>query len=114
MGDLFINQIFHMLPATNTQNRLEKKPLLYIYDNFKVKSFATNPVKPTTVEQSIARLINALINGLNENTYLPSLILVIPDWDIIQGIRSVSYGIANIFEKIIKWEIRALDQAIRT
>ena len=112
IGDLFVSQVFHALPYRNTQNRLAKKGPLYVYDNFTVKCFSTNPL--SKIKEAHAHLVNSLIHGLNKNKYLPRLIIILPDWDIVKYVGEVSFGIFLILEKMLSWTVEAMYRAIET
>ena len=101
-----MSQIFYTLPARNTQNRLAKKKPLFLYDNFNIKCYSTHPL--STIQSAAARLVNSLVHGLNENKRLPRIILILPDWDIVQNIGEILFGIFDIFEQLMKWVIKAM------
>ena len=53
----------------------------YVYDYFNIRCF---PSKPASTNASIpARLVNCLIKATNEIEKLPRIIVVIPDWNIL-------------------------------
>ena len=98
----------------NTENRLANKDLLYVYDQYNVRSYSTHPIKPMRIDEPLARLVNALIHGLNENRgHLPKTIMITPDWDIVKGLIEVKYGVGEILEGIIEWVIDKADKAIQ-
>ena len=103
---MFISQVFHALSARNMQNRSAHKKQLYLYDNYNVKCYSTNPL--SKIKETPARLVNALAHGLNENQWLPRLIIITPDGDVVQYIGEISYGIYEIIEKLMKWVISAM------
>ena len=117
MGDVFVSDIYYELPAKNTANRSAGEKQLYLFENYIVKGYSTNPLAPT--RQTVpARLLNALINGLNDNTYLPRLIIIALDWDIVQYVASaklkVKYGHFAIYEILMKSVITGMNRAIDT
>ena len=112
IGDLFVSQVFHTLPSRNVQNRLAHKKSLFLYDNFTVKCFSTNPL--SKIKEAPARLVNSLAHAINENRYLPRLILILPDWDMIKHIGQVTYGIYEILERLIKWVINTMIRMVDT
>ena len=70
IGDLFVSEVYHELPAQNQENRSANTKQLYIYRNYNVKCFSAHPLTPPKANP-IARLVNALVNAVNENRYLP-------------------------------------------
>ena len=104
-----------MLPSQNMQNRLAKKKPMFVFDNFNVKSYSSHPIKPTKIIQPAARLVNAVIHGLNENrSHLPKIIVMIPDWDLVQNMCKITFGITIVLEIVIGWLVKAIDKAIQT
>ena len=112
IGDLYISEIFHELLSKNRSNRLAKLDPLYVYANYNVKCYSSNPLSHK--KEAPARLVNALVNAINDNTYLPRLIIVAPDWDIVRHIGEVSFGIFTIFEKLMKWVVNTMNRAVDT
>ena len=110
VGDLFVSQIFQELPAKYSANRLAKLPPLYIYGNYTVKAYSTNPL--TVKYGAIVRLVNALINGINANKYLPRIIIIAPDWDIVNQIKGRT-GATDIFT-VMEWVVTSMNRAIET
>ena len=115
VGDQFINQIYYTLPATNAKKRLDNKKQLYLFNQYNIKSYSTHPIKPTPICQSIARVVNVVIHGLNENRkFLPKLILMVVDWDIVKGLPQMESGIGIVLKIILNWMIKAIDRAVQT
>ena len=85
-----------------------KKLFLHQYYNFEI--FYLNPLSPTS--PAIAQLFNALVKGLNVSPYLPELVVMIIDKDIIESINRFDYSIHNIIESNIHWLIKQIARAI--
>ena len=115
VGDQFINQIYYMLPAQNTQNRLAKKNPMFVFDNYTVRSYSSHPLKPTKIMQPAARLVNVVIHGLNENRdHLPAIIIMVPDWDLLKNLSKITFGITIVMEIVIGWVVKAINKAVQT
>ena len=127
MGDKFINEIYYALQQANLDSVKRDKSKLYIYDNYTIKCFSLHPM--SKVKEPPARLLNALIHGLNEQkdtctnnkehcltkptaAFLPRHIFVIPDWDIVKHIGHYKYGVSIIAEKILHWLVSNMSRAI--
>ena len=127
MGDKFINEIYYALQQANQDSVKRDKSKLYIYDNYNVKCFSSHPMSKVT--EAPARLLNALIHGLNEQkdtflnnkdrcltnptvVILPRHIFVIPYWDIVKHIGHYKYSVSIIAEKILHWLVSNMSQAI--
>ena len=85
----------------------------YIYANYNVKCYSTNPLTPTK-KNAPARIVNALINAINDNKYLPRLIVIIPYWDIVNFVGPARFGIFDILESLMRWIVTAMNTAIDT
>ena len=88
-----------------------------MYDQFNIRCFAPNPL--SNVREVPARLVNALIHGLNEKPdtsqfipFLPRHILVVPDWDIVKYIGHYKYGVTKMTTKVITWIIDNMVQEV--
>ena len=64
IGDIFVNDNFHVFPtiATRAQKNNKRKP--YLYDNYNVKCYTTNSQSQTT--QVPARIVNSVIKVLKD------------------------------------------------
>ena len=113
IGDLFVSEIYHELPAQNQENRSANAKQLYIYRNYNVKCFSTHLLAPPKANP-VARLVNALVNAVNENRYLPRLIVIIPDRDIVKQVQDVDVGVFTVLEHLIKWTIVMMNRGINT
>ena len=91
IGDAFVNDIYHELQNLQ-ESRKRHKQSLYIYQEFNVKCFTTNPL--ANIKNVAVRLLNAFIKALNDNNKLPKYVVFIPDWDLISYI--------NYFESDVK------------
>ena len=101
-----------------TSAGMEKKKPPFVYKYFNVSTFTTNPL--SDMEDVLARLINCFIKELNDNIYLPSLLVMIPDHDLLNYVanyfsndtRLDSTDLRNAFGKAIQWLASQLDRAI--
>ena len=64
VGDQFVNDIYYALQEANQDKVKGDGSKLYIYDSYNVKCFSSHPL--SKAKEALARLLNALIHGLNE------------------------------------------------
>ena len=112
VGDLFISQIFYALPAKNSERKLKDKSPLYIYERFNIKCYSTNLLN-TNIDDAPARLVNSLVNGLNANTYLPCIVIIIPDWDIAKFFADQEIATNKVLTKSTKWMVKAMSRSVQ-
>ena len=126
LGDTFVNDNFHALPALNRQTKIDTKAALFIYQQFNVRCFNANPT--SQVKTTTARIANCLIKALNDknvddkegnklveqsfNHFLPRIIVVVPDWDIIKFLDHDDYSVDEVFGNAIRWMIDAMIEAV--
>ena len=89
----------------------DNKQKLYMYDYFNVTAFTPNPL---SINRSpMARIYNALAQGLNEATKLPRVILMIIQDDLLNAINYTigrkSHAIGTCWDWLIKNIERAID-----
>ena len=101
LGDKFVNEIFHALPGIKTEAITSKSKIPYVYETYNVFCFAANPL--SHVRNALARLTNALIKALNDHNQLPRFILVVPNNDLLEYIRSYKGGITTLTGVAINW-----------
>ena len=111
VGDSFVNDIYYVLPAINSKAKAEDIQGPFIYDQFNVRCFTSNPVNTKPV---MVKLVNCLIKALNELEKLPKIIAVIPDWDILKDIDYCSYGVVEMITKVLQWIIREMSRAVKS
>ena len=87
-------------------DRKAKKSTLYMMDCYNTKIF--HP-KNKMVEESVARIHNALTEGLNANQILPKFIIVIIDKDIIEDLNIFDYGAHKGLALHIDWITKNID-----
>ena len=110
IGDDFVNNIYHALPAMNMTAKLKQKEVPYIYNYFNVKCFTSKPL--STTRSVPAHLVNCLIKALNEQKVLPRIIAIIPDWDILKYLNHNTFGIEDLSKSILLWMIKAMTKVL--
>ena len=101
VGDSFFGEIIETLFEMRTAALLKNQQPPYIYDMYNV--FAYVPSRNIGAKRSIARIFNALAEGLNNRIRLPRFLLVIIDCDIIEDINLFDYGASSAIFKEVEW-----------
>ena len=82
-----------------------------------MRGFAPNP--RSKLREAPAKIVNALIHGLNEKpdtkyaAFLPRFIIIAPDWDVIKYIGHYKYGFTIIAQMITNWMVEEVNKAIQ-
>ena len=93
-----------------TQAKMKKEDYPYVFEFYNVQCFMTNPLSD---ERSIlARLLNLLIQALNENKMLPRLVVFMPGQDLSRYIDSLKSGISFISGGTLYWLINEVTKVI--
>ena len=110
IGDKFLNEIYHALPAIKLAAKEADEKTPYIYNQFNIKCYTS---KPQSGNSSIpARLVNCMIKAMNELEKLPRIILIIPDWDILKFLDFNMYGIEELCNSVLHWIITNIKRAM--
>ena len=112
IGDQFIHQIYHTLQELNVTTKLKKGNIPYIYDMYNVKCFTANPL--SEIKNVAACLVNALTKALNDAEKLPRLIIVAPDWDLINYINIEHFEADAVINEVLAWILMNMKRAIKS
>ena len=96
------------------KNRLDKRPDLFIHEEFNVKCFTARPL---SVVRSVAtHIVNALIKALCEFNKLPKLIIILPHDDLALFLcRGLEEKEAKfVFTKVLEWMVTSITRAIQS
>ena len=112
VGDRFVSETFPALPELKVVLKEERRPSLYIYDYYNITCHAENQLSAN--ENTMARLVNAVIKGLNEPHRMPRIILMIVDTDLLTHIKHVGFGESQVIGSAINWIVRNVENAIES
>ena len=72
----------------------------YLHEFFNIRpTFHTS----ISVRSVMARMLNEIINALNEEVILPKYIIILPDKDLIEEANFGGFGCKVIFESMLHW-----------
>ena len=101
IGDEFLRELFVTDRAMRTQATQQQKMSPYLYDYYNIECYYTNPLSSN--RSILARILNALIAGLNKNEHLPRYIVMMMDKDVVSASKIYDYGAVETFEKLMCW-----------
>ena len=111
IGDDFLHEIFHELQAMRIPHREGEQLTPYLYRFYNVDCVSMS--MQTVTRNVMARMINALTKGINESKFLPRMIVMIPDCDILKTINFFSFSISLILGKCLNWLINSVECIIK-
>ena len=112
LGDSFLKENFTSFQAVKTRAIKENASPPYLFDYYNVYPLYQNPVSST--RPRLTRIINALLDKLNEEEKLPRYIIIILDKDIIEEAFFYDFGVKYILKNLITWIQRNIDLCIET
>ena len=110
VGDTFMDEIFRALNELKRIACILKTNPPYLYQFFNVFSYYQNKL---SCVRGIVRILNALIEGLNNRHRLPRLVVFIMDRDFISHINYFSFRVTEVMETVFHWLAREVNKLIR-
>ena len=110
IGDDAVTDSYHVFPAMKNEAVLAKRRIPYVFEFYNVSCFTTNLL--SEMKDVLARLVNSFVKALNENVYLPRLVVVIPEDDLLHFIDHFCSGISLISSVAINWIVNQMERAV--
>ena len=104
VGDEFVKNNLGALHELRALAYQKGNPLPYIFQFYNIHGFYT-----LSAVRGITRMINPLIEGINEQPRLPKYIVMVPDVDILMALRSQNIAAALVMGSTLHYLIRQLD-----
>ena len=111
LGDSFLRDVYNGLQALLNKAKLDRKatkPYLHEYYNTKGYYYSSS-----YIQSAISRMLNKLIEALNENDRLPRHLIVLMDKDIINDLQNFEFGATKNLANMVNWLTRQIDIFIR-
>ena len=114
VGDSFLREINAGLLAFRTAAQVHKKPRPYLFEQYNVTSYYASSTRLVT--STLARIINGLIEGLNneENKRLPKFVIFIVDKDVLESLKYCDYGVQRLIHGVLQWIINEAQKLLET
>ena len=112
VGDQFLQDIYSTFQAMINRATLDKRawqPYLLEYYNPKGYFFTSKG----WLNSSTSRVLNKLIEALNENSRLPKMIIFIIDKDFITDVKNYDYGATRNLANLVNWFMRQCDIVVQ-
>ena len=117
VGDHFLDSVVNKWQELQNTSWLDRKnknkdrPTLYMADYYNVRPFCYT--QTATVKPAIARIVNSLIDGVNQEHRLPKYLIVVIDWDIIDDLEFFDFGADKCLAVNINWLFKHIDITLR-
>ena len=122
VADIFLKEIFDTYTSMRDKALHEQKVkgknqakvvVPYMYHHYNVERFTTGNI--TSMSSSpLARILNNLIEAVNEYQILSRFIVIVPDLDILKSIKHYDYGVSKIIGSGLEWLVQEIDRLITT
>ena len=112
IGDMFLKESMETFNSMNRQARSNNQQPLHLFDMYNVKSYW-----PDATVTGLNRSITPLVDAFNDmgNQRLPKYIMVIPDKDVLNGLRTATgenFRVSRIIGALIHYIIKQIDLLI--
>ena len=84
----------------------------YLHKKYNVRAFFNE--NNFSTENALAKIYNALVKVINENSRLPRAIVILPGTEFFKSINHVDYGVSLMIGKCIDWLILNIERMIHT
>ena len=110
VGDKFLRDLWPTLIATKSKAIIDRTRKPYIFDYYNVTQCYPG-IGAGCSHSTIARMVNEFTKAINDhkNKPLPKYIIMLPDKDIISAVHFGGFGYKVIFEKVIHWMGKVID-----
>ena len=95
--------------TTSVTVRAPAKSAPYLYNYYNVVLYFPSPT--SHLKSLLARLYNAIIEGLNSKVKLSRYVFILPDADLIKDMDLYDCGISDMLHIIIKWLVTNVGKA---
>ena len=110
VGVQSLRDVLGTYPAMAREAKSTKKANPYCFDFYNVETFFY--LSTAAIRSVAARILNSLINALNDTEILPHFIVIFPDKDLVYPIKFDEYGLGEIIEKIVDWLVKEVEFAV--
>ena len=90
VGDEFLQRIHGTFDTIRLQALRKETQMPYLHDQYNVKYYWKSA---TSFNQR--RIINSLIEGINEHTLLPRFIVITPNSDVLRQMAYYNFGVSK-------------------
>ena len=101
LGDAALKDWFTTFASMHKQAVEKNQPQPYLFAYYNLDHLYSNQMSDN--RSLLARIINALIDKLNEHSHLPRYIVILIDKDLILNAQVFDFGVCDTFEHTTRW-----------
>ena len=90
------------------QSEVTGKSAPYLYEYYNV--VCATPHNGTNIRNALARILNSIVELLNNRAQIPRMIIVIPDWDLVRNMNHFDSGATYMAERSMHWICNEIDK----
>ena len=110
IGDTFVKDSFNALTALKRATIMGgKQPIPYLFNYYDITG---HHMKSSANTRGLARFINPLVNAMNEEPYLPKIILIIPDKNFLMCLKPGKFDSSMLISSALHYTIKQIDKYI--
>ena len=110
VGDHFLHNTAQAYFTMRNNAVKNNKTVPFLFQSYNVSAYF-NMISSST--RGLARILNPLIQALNERPRLPKMIIVVPDKDIITDAKTYSFGSTYILGKALHYLVKEIGIVIQ-
>ena len=110
IDDDFLTEMYPIFAKMKNRAKISNRSVPFLFDYYNITCFTTNPLSVLT--DTMTRIVNCVIKGLNESARLPRFIIVIPDLDVVRHVNEFGKGMTVVNRAAIKWIINQITRAV--
>ena len=113
VGDQFMKEVFDTFGSIIRHAKRKETPtaIPYLETYYNVQGYYPNMSDIKT--NATARIINAVIEALNDEDRLPRYLVIALDKDILSDFKQIDFGITKEITAVLNWLTRQVDIAVR-
>ena len=110
LGDEFVKEVFSEFESIKLKAKKDRNiPPLYIQEYYNVIPYYVTSGVPNVA----ARLVNSLVEALNERDRLPKFIIVMIDRDLIMNIDVFQNDAVKVLRDVTQWVVHQMNILVR-
>ena len=110
IGDCFLRDLFRTFAAMRCQAEIKGRCPPYVFDKYNVECYTAG--NSFNNRNAAACILNSFIDYMNNLVRIPSLIVIIPDQDILLNLNHFNFGISYMSGCTVDWLCKEIEKII--
>ena len=113
MGDQFLQGVFGLLTAIHNEAEKSSSRMPYIYEFYNISPY-WKFTPSMTVQSTLARIYNSVVEGINSNSHLPRMLILFPGRDVLRKAAFYNLGASLVIGDNIEWLVDNCTSVVET